>query len=166
MPDGSPQLEDGYTRIANELYDAILLFPFSKRELLIVFLIIRQTYGFNKKFDDITMTQIAEKTGLSVPHVSVTVRDLCQKRVLLIQKGEYGKVIGLSKNYSKWKKPRKQRKVTKTVSYQNSNVTETVIPDDRNSNTGLPKQSSGVTETVHTKDTPKKHSQKTTPKGS
>ena len=39
----SPQTENGYTRIANELFDAILAFPFSKRELLIV--LGRAPYG-------------------------------------------------------------------------------------------------------------------------
>jgi Bacteriophage replication protein O len=38
--DNTPQLENGYIRIANELYEAILRFPFTKRELLIVLAIV------------------------------------------------------------------------------------------------------------------------------
>lgn len=49
----SPQTEDGYIRIANELLDAILMFPFSKRQLKVVLALIRKIYGFNKKADDL-----------------------------------------------------------------------------------------------------------------
>lgn len=49
----APQVEDGYTRIANELFDAILGAQFTAREMSVLMAIIRKTYGFNKKVDDI-----------------------------------------------------------------------------------------------------------------
>ena len=102
MPSESPQVEHGFVRIANELYDAILRAPLSKRELLIVFAVIRKTYGYGKKSDDLTMTQLAELTGLTRAHCSEAVRDLGQKNVILIRDGEHGKVLALSKNYRNW----------------------------------------------------------------
>lgn len=45
----SPQLENGYTRTANELSEAIMQSDFSKRQLNILNLIIRMSYGCGKK---------------------------------------------------------------------------------------------------------------------
>jgi len=133
----SPELEDGFTRIANELLEAILEFDFSKRELNIVFAIIRKTYGYNKKSDDISLSQIAKLTGLKSPHISCSIRDLSAKKVLLIQEGKYGQNIEFNKKYKQWKGLPKQER------YQNSNP--------------------AITKTV-TKGLPKQEPQKTTPK--
>lgn len=147
-----PQTEDGYTRIANELLDAILRYPFSKRELNIVLAVIRKTYGFNKKADDMTLTQLADLTGMHLPHVSEAVAALSGKNVLLKREGKYGYVLGLNKKHSTWN------------AYRNGNVTETVSGGYRNGNNGLPKREHSVTETVNTKDNPKRQPQKTIPK--
>ncbi|WP_374993057.1 replication protein, partial [Burkholderia multivorans] len=50
----SPQIEDGYTRIANELYEAILGFGFTQRQLLVLLTVLRKTYGYGKKEDDMS----------------------------------------------------------------------------------------------------------------
>ena len=104
MPDIAPQLEDGYTRISNELLEAIIRHPFSRREFAIILAVIRKTYGFRKKFDDMTLTQLADATGIDLAHIHRTVRDLEAQNVLLKQQGKYGYLIGLSKNYRKWKR--------------------------------------------------------------
>ena len=59
-----PQLEDGYVRIANELLEAIIRAPLSKRELMIVLAVVRKTYGYGKKTDDISLSQLAQMTGV------------------------------------------------------------------------------------------------------
>jgi len=98
-----PQLEDGYTRVACELLDAIVRFDFSKRQYKVVLAVIRKTYGYGKKTDDMTITQLANITGLELGNCSKTVSELSQMRTLLIQQGVYGYVIGLNKNYQEWK---------------------------------------------------------------
>ncbi|BBL69817.1 replication protein [Methylogaea oryzae] len=74
----SPQTEDGYIRIANELLDAILMFPFSKRQLKVVLALIRKIYGFNKKADDLASSQLSTLTGLNDAHCRGTVRRMIQ----------------------------------------------------------------------------------------
>ena len=112
----SPQVENGYTRIANELYEKILVFPFTKRQLLIVLAVIRKTYGFGKKEDDMTLTQLADMTGIDLANVSRTVKELHCMNVLLKQQGRYGYVLGISKDYRKWKTLPKQQEVVKSTS--------------------------------------------------
>lgn len=110
-----PQVEDGFTRIANELFDAIILFPFSKREQKIVMAVIRKTYGFNKKQDAISLGELAKATGLDPAHISRAINDLVQMKVLLKQQGQPGQVLGLNKKYSEWEVLPKQQGVAETA---------------------------------------------------
>ncbi len=161
MPPETPQLEDGFVRIANELYDAILAAPLSKRELLIVLAVIRKTYGFGKKYDDLTMTQLAELTGLTRAHCSETVRALGQKNVILIRDGEHGKVLALSKNYRNWNFTERPE----TGTSRNGTRPETGSRGSQNGILSVPKRDPERPETGSTIDNPKRQPQKTTPIG-
>lgn len=44
-------LEEGYTRIANDLFESIMSANFTARQIKLLMAVIRKTYGFNKKFD-------------------------------------------------------------------------------------------------------------------
>ena len=57
-------LDDGYTRIANELLEAVMAADLTARQLKVVMAVIRKTYGFGKKFDRVSNTQIAAMTGI------------------------------------------------------------------------------------------------------
>ena len=57
---GKPEIDDGHTKIANELLDAIIGHDFSKRQLKILLFIMRKTYGWNKSEDDIARSQLME----------------------------------------------------------------------------------------------------------
>jgi len=98
----SPQTEDGFTMIANELMEHVLGFRFSHRELAIIFTIFRKTYGYGKKEDDISASQIGEMCGIQRQHVTTTLNILFQKNVIFKKPGRYGCVIGIQKNYSLW----------------------------------------------------------------
>ncbi|MEO5343563.1 MAG: replication protein [Gammaproteobacteria bacterium SHHR-1] len=100
----SPQLEDGYTRIANELLEALLLADLSKRELLVLLAVIRKTYGFNRSMDRISSAQLAAATGLTATHCRATVRDL-KARGLLASEGD---MLGLQKDHDRWQGGPKQ----------------------------------------------------------
>lgn len=98
----TPQLEDGHVRIANELLEAILGFGFSQRELLVLLTIIRKTYGFNKKEDDMSASQIGEICCLARPHVTAVLNQLAQRNVISKRQGKFGSIVGIQKNYKKW----------------------------------------------------------------
>ncbi|WP_272662497.1 replication protein, partial [Providencia sp. PROV111] len=46
-------LEDGYTRIANDLLEAAMSSDLTARQLKVFLAIVRKTYGFSKKLDRI-----------------------------------------------------------------------------------------------------------------
>jgi phage replication O-like protein O len=149
----APQVEDGYTRIANELFDAILSFGLTGRELSVVMAIIRKTYGYNKKQDDISASQIGALCGLARPHVTSTLKKLEAKQIIHKRIGSYGSVIGIQKDYSRWLKeePKNQKRTsTKLV----------LVPIQYEDRTDLVQ--GDRTDSVHTKDNlPKDNQQKT-----
>lgn len=93
------QTENGYTRIANELYEAILRQSLSGYEMRVLHTIIRKTYGYGKKEDFIALSQIADMTKIKKTHVSRTVANLVKYEVVT----KLGNKLRLNKNYLAWK---------------------------------------------------------------
>lgn len=98
----SPQTEDGHTSIANELLDALIQFDLTKRQYKVLFAVIRKTYGWNKKTDDIASSQIAEMTGLDESNTRKTIRELAAMNMLEVSNGKYAQHVGLQKDYELW----------------------------------------------------------------
>lgn len=98
----SPQLEDGFIRIANELLEAILAFGFTHREMVVLLTIIRKTYGFGKKTDDISASQIGDMCKIARPHVTSTLNALALRNVITKRIGQFGSIIGIQKNHRLW----------------------------------------------------------------
>ena len=96
----NPQLEDGYTRVANELLEAIARIKLCAYETKVLIFIIRKTYGWNKKTDWIALSQIAENTNILKPNVSRTLRSLKQRNIII---RDNHRQVGLQKDYEKWK---------------------------------------------------------------
>lgn len=90
--------DDGYTRIANELLEAILRANLTARQLKIAFAIIRKTYGFGKKTDRITNTQISSMTGIHHTHVCTAKNEMIMMSIIVTS----GTQIGINKVVSDW----------------------------------------------------------------
>lgn len=60
--------------------------------------IIRKTYGFNKKEDWISLKQLSDLTGISIPHICRTINELKAKNMII----RNGKITGIQKDYKKW----------------------------------------------------------------
>ena len=94
----NPQVGNGYTRIANELLKALMRTPLSNYEARFLYALIWKTYGWGKKSDWISGTQLCEMTGMAKWHVSRTKRRLINRRIV----AETGNRIGINKNYEEW----------------------------------------------------------------
>lgn len=112
----APQLEDGYMRIATELWQAIcrLRIPGISRQVFDA--IIRQTYGFNKKEDGIALSTFVELTGLPKYDVCAAIKQLEQMNLIVVaQKGNVPwKTYGVNKVYSTWRPLPKKAKANGT----------------------------------------------------
>lgn len=91
-------LDDGYTRIANELLEAVMHAGLSQHQLLVFMAVMRKTYGFNKKSDWVSNEQISELTGI-LPHKCSAAKSVLVKRGIFIQSGRN---IGINNVVSEW----------------------------------------------------------------
>lgn len=91
-------LDDGFTRIANELLEAVMRAGLSQHQLLVFMAVMRKTYCFNKKSDWVSNEQISVLTGI-LPHKCSAAKSTLVKRGILTQTG---RVIGINKAVSEW----------------------------------------------------------------
>ncbi|EFJ3046761.1 replication protein [Escherichia coli] len=91
-------IDDGYTRFANELLEAIASADLTARQLKVMLAYVRKTYGFNKKTDRIADEQIAQLTGLSRQNVNKAKKELISMNCLFMD----GNKIGVNREVSAW----------------------------------------------------------------
>lgn len=90
----------GWSKIDNDLHDALFMRDLSMRELRITLCIIRESIGWNMSTTkpDVTRSAISMMTGLSRNHCSTTIRGLIEKRVIL----EKGKCFRVNLRIDQW----------------------------------------------------------------
>jgi len=129
------ELEDGYTRLANALYDELIGADLTKNQSKVAHAICRKTYGFGKKLDRISDSQLAQLTRLPRQKVNKAKNELIAMKVILRE----GSQIGPNKNITEWN--------IEGCHYSGDNVTALVTKGVTKTVTWLsPKQS-------HTKET-------------
>lgn len=152
----SPQKENGYTPIANEIMDALMKLRIPGEARQVLDCIIRQTYGWNKKQDAIALSQFVCMTGQSKVHVCIsllklkTMHLITEKGKAITEKGnEVGQIYEFNKNYESWirlpkkvtlpkkviivtekgNNPLPKKGTTKAILKQESNLPEPINPD-------------------------------------
>lgn len=120
------QLENGYLKIANDLAEAFSRLQLSGHEWRVLWAIIRRTYGWNKKEDWISGSQIAQDTGLNRVKVCDALKKLTARKIIVhedrrtaIQK-DYDLWQNVTENGNKKMLPKTVTLLPKTV----TNVTE------------------------------------------
>ncbi len=96
------EISNGFTKVANELIEALACQNLSGRELRIVLAIIRKTYGFQKNIDWIAREQLVELTGLTKENCSHIVSSLIRKKIIVKEGNGYIKRLGINAETSEW----------------------------------------------------------------
>lgn len=78
----SPQLEDGFTPVANTIMDPICRTRLSGTDWDFLHFLWRKTYGWSKPSDAISLSQFCEATGMSRSHVCRTIKRLLVLNVI------------------------------------------------------------------------------------
>lgn len=94
----TPQLENGYMRIANETMDKLCRFRIPGETRLVLDAIMRKTYGWGKKEDWISNSQIIEMTGLLKGNVSRSLSKLITHKIVIKTDNK----LRLNKNLKEW----------------------------------------------------------------
>ena len=138
----TPQTENGYTRIANELFEAMIVsgIPSANRKVLDT--IIRYTYGYNKKTNFVSMENFRVLTGLRAPNVCRCISELVKANVIVVIRKDKIVEYGVNKDYSSWLCFRRRYDWRSGLS---TRITHVVSDSTRN---GLqPELSTGITDT-------------------
>ena len=101
----SPQVENGFLRLSNELAEALMKVPLNGSQWRIVMAVARECYGRNggRKMSRLSLAQISQMTGLNPRGVRREVKELLRVNVLLREGGK-GELCshGLQTNYEAW----------------------------------------------------------------
>ena len=100
----NPQIENGYTRIANELLEAMCLAKLSTNEFKIILSIIRHTYGYGKTSAELSIRQISTMTGIEACNVSKIMSKLIKNNIITAYGSSYSKprTLSIQKDFEKW----------------------------------------------------------------
>ena len=102
MSKGKPDLENGYFRLSNEFYDALLIYKLNQTQRLVMDALIRKLWGWQKKEDDVSLSQLAIMTRLKEPHISIALNDLAKFNLIEKKRGRYGQSVSINKYYRTW----------------------------------------------------------------
>ena len=108
----SPQVENGYTRIADELLEALARTRIPGEARQVFDAILRKTYGFNKTEDAISLSQLCLATGLKKPHVCRALNTLRSMNLVAVKGNCLANIRRINKNFDRWKPLPKKITVT------------------------------------------------------
>lgn len=101
----NPQIEKGYTRIANELLDQVIAKNLNGTQFRLVIAIWRYTYGIKgKKSNKISLRFLSEKTNANKRQVERELSTLINRDIVrVIGTSEKGaRVLQVNKDYDQW----------------------------------------------------------------
>lgn len=122
------KLKNGYVRVVNNLFDQLFLREFTLKQLRVVMLILRLSYGYNKKYAIIKPKSRFNFANLHNPDINKILNELINKKVLLnIAEDAYS----INKDYDAWEIPfhkfYDEKKFTELLYLQF--VSETLTPE-------------------------------------
>lgn len=105
-----------YTRITNEVLEALSIFGLTGGEFSVCLTVIRKTWGWGKKEDWISYSQLEKCTNLSRMGVWKTIKTLKEKNILLVNQSVPSKPkYKFNKNHLEWtSKPELTSKLERT----------------------------------------------------
>lgn len=101
-----PQLEDGFTRIANEILEVVSKVKLNGTQFKILLTIWRYTYGFNRKSSEFSLNFLSEATNSNKQQVKRELDRLIEDKVIIVVKEanfNTSRELSFNKNYSEWK---------------------------------------------------------------
>ncbi len=121
------KLENGYTRIANELLEALVTSPFTPSQLRVILGIARFTYGYSKRTALIPTKKIADFCEIKPWLARYAVSELISAQVLFREGGQRGE-IGINNHIDQWRFPQGQASASVGKSQHSDNSECSEIP--------------------------------------
>jgi len=101
-----PQTENGYLKIAMEIVEHLGRYRIPGQEMQLLWVLLRKTWGWNKKEDTVSLSQFAKSTGIDKGKCSHLLRSLIKKNIIkntVDQKvTPQGRKYKFNKDYETW----------------------------------------------------------------
>ena len=104
---------EGYTKIPNNILEALTRIRISGEEGQCLWLILRKTYGWHKQEDWISNSQFVKMTGINKQNVNRAIQKLAKKNMVIKKDYNNRSVYSLQQDVQKWEASSK--KITKSV---------------------------------------------------
>lgn len=99
----NPQTENGYTAVANEIFEQMAKIKLSPTQYRLIFIIWRYTYGFKRKEHNFSLSFFADSTGCDKRQIQRELKELCDRSIILqSSSGKNGRLISFNKHYDQW----------------------------------------------------------------
>jgi len=98
-----PQLENGYTRIADEILEKVATTKLNGTQLRILLIVWRSTYGWQKKEFELSESYLAKATGIHKQQIKRELKTLINMEIILVKKEATfttGRILAFNKNYT------------------------------------------------------------------
>jgi len=103
----SPQTENGYLKIAMEIIEALARHRIPGQEMQLIWVLLRKTWGWGKKSDDIPLSQWARLTGIKRTKCCTLLNSLVAKNIVKKSSPQKGtgnaNIYGFNKDFETWK---------------------------------------------------------------
>jgi phage replication O-like protein O len=99
------QLENGYTKISNEILNILAVTNLNGTQRRILDVVFRYTYGFNRKNHKMSVTFISSATKLNNRNVKRELNNLIDMKIIIIVKEatfSSSRVISFNKDFNTW----------------------------------------------------------------
>ncbi|MGO4181838.1 replication protein [Paenibacillus sp. TAF43_2] len=99
-----PQLEDGFTQVANEIFEQAARINLNGTQFRILLIVWRYTYGFKRKTHQFSLTFLAEALGTHKNQVQRELQILIERNILIVISGgsRQSRTISFNKDYDQW----------------------------------------------------------------
>jgi len=98
----SPQVENGFTRIANELLEAVIRAELPAVQTRIVLIIMRETYGYQRKTVRMGYQSLSTTYGIARTLLIREMAALVERNILVKESSATGNTWGVQKDYTQW----------------------------------------------------------------
>jgi len=118
QPTASPQLENGYLRIAHEVWAHLMQGGLSGPEISLIMAVIRQTWGWKRKKAEISIAELCQMTSQPKSTATRVLQALVLRKILVVSRGG-GRGIrsewAFNKNWKAWLTVPQMRQLIKSL---------------------------------------------------
>ncbi|MFO7861006.1 MAG: replication protein [Desulfosalsimonas sp.] len=109
------RITDNYAKIPNGLLDRLTHLRIPGEQMQVLMVIIRKTYGWEKRSDWIALNQFAESTGISKRNVLRAIQALEERKIVIVVKNDNKKhpSYRINEKFNQWKALSKKTPLSK-----------------------------------------------------